>query len=486
MKKLNAKLQLEVDQAIRNKVWVWDPETNEVQFGERWKSILGYAEDEIADTTESWTNLVHPDDNAQVQAAYEKSAKAKVPYQSIARFRHKDGGWRTILNQGQFINDEDGKLVRMLGVHTDITEQVQAQSRLESFYALAELSPDIVGIANMRGEVTYLNPPALKLGWTLVKNGKDLFPADSVAFFEQTIFPNLFLHGSWEGEVTFHDKHLNETFPVLQRSFLIKDKHGKPRSIATVAQDLREKRRMEAQIESQRLQVLQHSKMSALGEMASGIAHEINNPLAILMGNVTVLRLQLQSEDKKITDIEKSLKVMEQTIHRIANTIQELRHFSRDESNATFNAIPVEKLVKDTLLFCESRFTHGEVQLRVNAIDKRAIVSCQEIMVRRALLNLLNNAFEAVSINDGEKWISIDCQVQESQCLIRVTDSGRGVQPEHIDKIMEPFFTTKDVGQGTGMGLSVTKGIIETQKGSLTFDREAPHTTFVISLPRAN
>lgn len=483
MKKLSPKLQQQVDQAIRNKVWEWDPATNEILFGERFKSILGYEDLELPDEINSWHGLVHPDDVAQIQKAYETASKYNAPYQSISRFRHKDGSWRTVLNQGQFINDEDGSLVRMVGVHTDITELVKTQTRLEAFHALAELSPDIVGIANMRGEVTYLNSPALNLGWTLVKEGKTLFPPESVAFFEKTILPELFLKGSWEGEVIFQDMIQQEKFPVHQRSFLITDKNNKPSAIATVAQDLREKRRLEAQIERQRLQMLQHSKMSALGEMASGIAHEINNPLAILMGNITVLRLQLNSENRKVADIEKSMSVMEQTISRIANTIQELRHFSKQESNAPFTKIPIAKLVKDTLLFCQNRYTNNKVSLQVGTIPEGIFVSGHEMQLRQALLHLLNNAFDAVLPLNDERWIKLDCQVLAKDIHLRVIDSGKGISPEHVNKLMEPFFTTKEVGLGSGMGLAVTKGITEMHRGSLSFDREAPQTTFVISLP---
>lgn len=354
---------------------------------------------------------------------------------------------------------------------------------LKILAALVELSPDIFGICTPMGNLIFLNQAARRLGWTLEHNVMNLFPRKSIEFYIQQL-PVLRQKGSWRSEVEFHDFILNETFPVLQQAFLIRDHNGRTQAIATIATDLRSQRQLEAEIERQKAFSLQNSKMSALGEMAAGMAHEINNPLAIIKGHSSMLQMIVQDpqgpEREKM--ILKSAQSIEATSERIATIVRGLRNFARDGSHEPFQAVDVAKMVNGTLDFCRSRFQHNGIHLDVTLPTNPIQVSGREVQLSQALLNLLNNAFDALKgIKDGR----VDLRLKRVGNLVHlsVSDSGPGIPQEIRLKVMEPFFTTKDIGEGTGLGLPISRGIIEEHGGRFYLDENAPRTTFVIELP---
>jgi signal transduction histidine kinase len=125
------------------------------------------------------------------------------------------------------------------------------------------------------------------------------------------------------------------------------------------------------------------------------------------------------------------------------------------------------------------------VNLIVSSIDPALSISCREVQIAQVLLNLLENAFDAVMEQQGEKWIRIEVAVQAGSVVLSVIDSGPGIPPELKTRIMEPFFTTKEVGKGTGLGLSLSRAIVEEHGGKLELTEEAGHTCFSFRLPLA-
>lgn len=232
------------------------------------------------------------------------------------------------------------------------------------------------------------------------------------------------------------------------------------------------------QVEDQRKQAMQSAKLSSLGEMASGIAHEINNPLTIISISAKILMKQRteSSDEKLIEGLEKIIK----TSDRIAKIVKGLRTFSRDSYADSFVPTKVSKIVESTLDLCQEKIKGRGVFLKVN-IDEDFEVNCSEIQIAQVLMNLLNNSLDAIE-NDEDRWIKVDVSQAQKNVRITVSDSGKKI-PTHIaDKIMNPFFTTKEIGKGTGLGLSISKGIIDHHQGKFYLDRNHPLNTFVIEL----
>lgn len=252
------------------------------------------------------------------------------------------------------------------------------------------------------------------------------------------------------------------------------------RAIQKRAEELEEKNRV---ILQQQNQLVTSSKMAALGEMAGGVAHEINSPLAAIKNLAGQLQDVLSDEQLDKASLKEMANDMESTTDRIAKIIQGLRSFSRDGSKDPYQIVNVQKLIEDTLNLCRERFKNAGIDLKIEPFRKDMTFEGRSIQISQVILNLLNNAYDALE-QMKEKWIKISVHEDSSCVEVRVTDGGKGIPEQVRDKIFQPFFTTKDINKGTGMGLSVSMGIIQGHQGALKLDPSSPHTSFIVRIPK--
>jgi len=229
---------------------------------------------------------------------------------------------------------------------------------------------------------------------------------------------------------------------------------------------------------------LQTSRMAVLGEMAAGVAHEINNPLMILNSILFIIQKLILS--KKYEQIPEKLDKIQNTISRIGRIVQGLRMFARDGTNDPMVPTDITLVIKESLELCSENLKYKNVKI---AFEKNSsediIVDGRATQISQVVLNLISNAKDAVE-NLPEKWIKIELEKSDHQVLIKIIDSGKGLPTEVRDRLFQPFFTTKEHGQGTGLGLSISSGIIQNHNGSIYLDSKNPNTCFVISLPLAS
>jgi signal transduction histidine kinase len=244
----------------------------------------------------------------------------------------------------------------------------------------------------------------------------------------------------------------------------------------------RERVENEEKIERGRAQLIQSAKMAALGEMAAGIAHEINNPLTVIVVKAHQLERKL-AQIGADNEINLSLQKISATAERIAQIIKGLKTFSRSAEEDPFQAESLERMVRETISLCAERFKNQKIQLIVDPVPPVKI-RCRPTQISQVFLNLLSNAFDAVE-RLPERWVKIQfvSEVQRGFIRIEFADSGPGIPGDIAKRIVQPFFTTKGVGKGTGLGLSISNGIVEDHLGTLTLDEGSVHTKFVVSLP---
>ena len=226
--------------------------------------------------------------------------------------------------------------------------------------------------------------------------------------------------------------------------------------------------------------LLGQSKYSELGMMSAGIAHEINNPLAVIQARTTQL-LRIYRDPKRQKDLADGLQQILYTSERINRTIQGVREFVHQDEKGPKTEVDLKTLIDDVLAFCGQRMKNHGINLRFYGLENYSVVG-NKIQLEQVILNLLNNSFDALEYLP-DKWIEISAQQVNDHIQIFVKDSGTGIPPEIASRIMEPFYSTKDLGKGTGLGLALARGIVEKHGGTLQYLAETSHTTFLLDLP---
>lgn len=247
-------------------------------------------------------------------------------------------------------------------------------------------------------------------------------------------------------------------------------------------QDLVEAR---TEAENQKARNVANAKLVSLGEMGAGIAHEINNPLAVLKGRLSLLEKCLHEDPINRDKIKNHIEKLLPMANRIEKIVRSMRNLSRTGNLETELApTQLRQILDESLVFMEARLKNygAEITLTGNALDSQ--IMAVESQIVQVLVNALANSHDAIQ-EAKEKWVNISAQHKDDRIEILIKDSGTGIKNNDRDKIGQPFFTTKAPGKGTGLGLSISKTIIEKHGGQLYFDHQQPHTTLVILLPSA-
>jgi PAS domain S-box-containing protein len=247
--------------------------------------------------------------------------------------------------------------------------------------------------------------------------------------------------------------------------------------------DISKRKQMEQTLQAQQFKMMNSSRLSALGEMAGGVAHEINNPLAIILSYAESLKMSASRDMLTPDMVDKTTGKIKATVMRIAKIIQSLRTLSRDSEQDPFEFVTVRRMIEDTLEFCSQRFLDHEIRLEVDNEIGDLSLYARPTQISQILLNLLNNAHDAVE-KSQERWVRVSAQDVVDSIEISVTDSGPGIPLDIREKIFDPFFTTKGPNKGTGLGLSVSRSMIQSHGGTLRLNARSKQTQFVLTIPK--
>lgn len=478
MDRLNAALS-----SAKMAVWDKDLTTGKTWYSANHHEIYGYLNSNNSVVEKELQAQIIPADQQRVQESYKLALKRGFSALQFQILR-EDGSTAWIEQHLKTVYDEQHTPSNIIGIVIDISDRKASDQALYkamqdiSLYKTALDQTAIVSFANTQGAITFANDHFCELSGfnrdeLLGQNYRFL----NSGYHSRDFFKNLWttITGGqiWRGEICNRTKS-GGIFWVDACIVPILDIMGEITGYFSVRFDITERKLAEQKL-------IQSAKMSSLGEMASGIAHEINTPLAVIHGKAALLNLQLEMNkfDKLIFASE--LEKITQTTDRIAKIIRGLKTFSRSSKQDPMILTPIKQIIDDTLELCKEKFAHNGIPLKVD-IQTQTKLECRPSEISQVLLNLLNNSMDAI-LPLAHKWVELKVYEDGTKLKLQVTDSGSGIPPEIVNSMMQPFFTTKEIGKGTGLGLSISNGIAEGHKGSIAYDSTCKNTRFVLTIP---
>ena len=265
-------------------------------------------------------------------------------------------------------------------------------------------------------------------------------------------------------------KKTGEIVSVILNVFLNTDPKSGEKYFVGQIQDISNLKETITNLQEEKLKTIHSARLSDLGEMAGGMAHEINNPLQIILSSLSGLKKKLIKEEHLDEKSDSLIERSNKSVIRISKIINSMMTFARTGDQKEFSSHGFKEVLEEALTFCEKRFAFSNVSL-VKEVEDDVKINCRPIELSQVLLNLFNNAFDSVKLEKDPKngWIKIETKIEENILHILISDGGPGIPKENLNKIFRPFFTTKKAGEGTGLGLSISKGIIEAHGGTIVY-----------------
>lgn len=352
--------------------------------------------------------------------------------------------------------------------------------------ALIENFPDMIHSVDEDGNIVYVNRTAeLMLGYTeqelRVMNIRQLYPPEILDAVEQG-FREVKQSGAKTVESLFMAKD-GTRIPVELRTFVIHDEQGGFAQTFTVSRDMRQLKEMQDHL-------IHAGRLAAIGELAAGVVHDLNNPLTAIILSSTVISKTLEGSNVNAKDIREQLVLYCETVNESAAVMENLTTRLRDFSRGVKEQhVPVDLFVpaNDALFIMAHRIRSHNIKVACPVVKGRHWIRGDRNQIQQIFLNLFSNACDAMAnCKVRELCVSIEAETVDGiaywQCAVR--DTGEGVPPELQKKIFSSFFTTKPHGKGTGLGLSITSAILSEHNGQIRLVSEPGQgSTFSLLLP---
>ncbi len=430
-----------------------------------WEHQLGWTPYELK--AKVLSEFVHPEDHSQFLI--------ETPLYVSTRFQHKNGTYRC-LSWSFKKADQDGLIFSMA---RDITDIRKNNLSLEALMASLD---DLILLVDETGlfiDLWTSNPKLLFLPSEQIigHNIRDVFGYFGVGF-ESVMLQSFRLNRPLSLEFQFPNRAAWFSAKVNP----IQGTSGQKKLASFLIRDISEKVAASDALDIERGKLLAASKMATLGEMAAGIAHEINNPLAIIQGKAWLLKKQVDENQIDPITFSAGLHAIHETTARISKIIHGLKTFARHADKDLFLETTISSIIDDSLELCREKFKNHKIPIRLSG-KRPYVLQCRGVQISQVFLNILSNAFDAIQ-GTIDPWVEIQITELESGIEVSFTDSGKGIPQALQEKIFQPFFTTKEIGKGTGLGLSITKGIVESHGGEFFYDKSCINTKFVMRLPK--
>ncbi|MBI3803020.1 MAG: PAS domain S-box protein [Nitrospirae bacterium] len=514
--------------------WDWDFSTGQITWSDELYRIYGLKPREIGITYELFLEYSHPDDVERIKQVVGKIRQDRQPFSYDYRIVRPDGMIRIIHSRGEVVCNAAGTPIQMIGMVQDVTEQRQAEEALqqseERFRQVAESISEVFWMTSVdKNKMIYISPGY----WEIWGNSPDKIYEEPQAWID-AIHPDdreRVIAALPKQAVGDYDMEYRILRPdgsmrwIRDRAFPIRNEKNVVYRVAGIAEDITERKESEEalqkayeELKEAQVYLLQSEKMASLGQMAAGVAHEINNPVGFVSSNLRTLEeymadlLQLiggyesllasvergdadavEGERKRLRtlseqvdvgfllqDLSRLVEQSQEGMDRVRQIVQDLKEFSHVDQ-AERMRFDLNQGIRSTL-----NIVRNELKYKAEVIEELGEIPeifCYPQQLNQVFMNLLVNAAQSI-VKKGKIWVR--SYVAMEQIVVEVEDTGSGISEENLKKIFDPFFTTKPVGQGTGLGLSVSYGIVQKHKGKIEVESTVGRgTQFRILLPIA-
>jgi len=447
--------------------------------------MLGYDDkDEFLNIDIANDLYVRPEERQKFKEMIERDGRV-IDYE--VEFKRKDGGTVPVLLTGHVRYDQQGNVIGYEGLNLDITRRKLMERQLKEAHdfinKIIQSSPNAITATDMKGNILIWNRAAEE---TIGYKAADVIGKMNI----QKIYPDemarkvmQLLRKPEQGGVGRLNAHpmvyMRQDGTVIEGSLsaaIIYDSSGK--EIATVGSfvDLKERLEMERALRRTQEQLLQSEKLAAMGRLTSQIAHELNNPLYGIMNTLELLKTEISPESKRRKVLEMALS---ETV-RLSELLRKMLSFSRPDQEEK-QAVDLNTVLDEILLLHEKQLQENDIKIKTSFAEALPQISASKNQLRQVFLNLVANARDAMPAGGT---LSVTTAADPESVRIEIADTGSGIKQEHLKKIFDSFFTTKDSIKGVGLGLSVCYGFIKDHGGDIQVKSKVDSgTTFTITFP---
>jgi PAS domain S-box-containing protein len=438
--------------------------------------LTGYTMEEyLVQRTIAYGTTTHPGDRERVRQDVLAALEQHRPFELTYRILTKAGEVKWVWERGEGIYAQDGALSYLEGFITDVTERKRAEHLLrqseERYRRLIAVSPYAI-LVDRGDHIIFANDQAIKLFGAvkaeevLEKSPMDLFHADDhdvVRERIQELFEGTAQGPMFEGTImTLGGKAVD--VEVSGARFV--DEEGP--AILIMLRDVSERKRLQDQLR-------RTERVAELGTLASGMAHEIGTPMNVILGRAEYLMDRVTEEP-----IKRGLRTIITQVERITKVMNQLLSFARRKAPQRI-PLDLRTVIEDGMEMFQERLASNQIRIKMEMAEPCPMVLADADQMSQVLLNLVMNALHAMP--EGGT-LRVGLELERPMVKLTIVDTGHGIPSEAIGNIYDPFFTTKEFGKGTGLGLTVVKGIIEEHQGSIVVEsEEGKGTRFTVLLP---
>lgn len=500
-----------------------------IYTNERWLEIASLTSEQALG--HGWLTSIHPDDRAQISDLWSKSLLTHQVFKAEFRFRHEDGVVAWVFGQAVVELDSSGVATGYIGTITDITDRIKADEALRKAHlelemrveertadlratnrwlrqmvterkqaenalreernfisAILETAGALVVVYDAAGNIIRFNRGCQETTGYAFEDVKGSQPWNRLGLAEETadvraVFEEL-ARGASRNEHEHHWRRRDgESRLIAWSNTVIRDDNNAVKYIISTGIDITDRRKAEEEARQHQAELVHVSRLSTMGEMATGLAHELNQPLAAIVSYTQGCVRRIAAGNNNPRELIDAMQQVTKQAQRAGEIIRRMRNFvSKGETQRV--SVHVNDILREVLGIAKSEIRKQNVHLRAQLAEQLPPVQVDMIQVEQVLLNLVRNAVEAMnSTDENARELAFETSLtSDGMVQVAIRDSGEGLPMENPDKVFDPFFTTKSTGMG--MGLAISKSLIEAHGGRLWATRNPSRgTTFHFTLP---